>query len=610
MKKKSSKDYILGVAVAGQSIEAVLVHDSPKGPEVIRHFTRQANPAYAGVESYSDGGATDFADESSESEDFSIQFGPSESNDVYLSGDFGLDNLKQEGTSSSSQMVTTFERELGVILGECEEAGYGNPLVAFCADASRLLSAELQMGASLLENQEQEEQPEKEKGKITLGSFKKKPKRDAMVELLETQLGVPVSDERAVFIPMTDHESGMKRFVGLALTPMGAVESTVTGLRNSKSKMPAVRLLDNEISLFLGLGRSAHYLSSSIDADSESADDAVGLEGGRKSLLVRAGKEDTLVFFFENDQLLYFENLRSITSYDAPETICSRVLLLQDEYAIGDIQHALLLSEDREDAILESFRMFFSDTKVESLREFIPRYSADHDYEESTLAVLATAAALRLVSDDLYKGSFEPVNHLPKRLLRKQVKMPVSWHVFALYGIIFISVLFWMGRYFSMDKEVREYKYKLSQYPEEYTNADPQVLQARVDSINGVTASYRRALQILDSLLVGSDKWSRTLEKTSTESAVVQGLWIDSWRPQGEMVMLMGNATARDRIVKLSRRLNGEIESITFSEIREWPVYSFTMKVPLSNELPEAAKYLRDRIKEVEAAEALDSGSP
>ncbi len=598
MKKKTSKDYILGVSLSGQSIEAVLVHDATNGPEVIRHFSRQINASYVGVDSYADEAAPDYGDDA-KSDDFSIQFGPAESNDVFLQGDFGLDNLKQDSSGTNAQEVTTFERELEAILVECEEAGYGSPMVAFCAEPSRLLTSELHIGATALETPEAEQET-KEKGKIKLNlQLSKKPKRDSMVELLESQLGVPISEERTAFIPMTESESGLKRFVGVTVSPMGPIEATVSTLRNSKSKMPAVRLMDNEVALFLGLGRSAHYLSSAVDSDGESAAGQV-----RKSLLVRAGKEDTLVFFFENDQLLHFENLRSITSYDAPETICSRVLLLQDEYAIGDIQHALLLSEDREDAILESFRMFFSDTKVESLREYIPRFSGEGDYEESTQTILATASALRLVGDDLYKSSFEPINHLPKRLLRKQVKMPVSWHVFALYGIIFVSVIFWVGRFFAMDKQVREYRYKISQYPEEYTNADPAVLQARVDSINSVTESYRRALHILDSLLVGSDKWSRTMEKTSLEAAVVQGLWIDSWRPQGNMVMLMGNATARDRIVKLARRLNGEIESVTFSEIRDWPVYSFNMKVPLSNELPEAAKYLRERIQEVEAAEA------
>jgi len=47
-------------------------------------------------------------------------------------------------------------------------------------------------------------------------------------------------------------------------------------------------------------------------------------------------------------------------------------------------------------------------------------------------------------------------------------------------------------------------------------------------------------------------------------------------------------------VVQLAERMGGELQALTFSEIREWPVYSFTMLVPLKAELPEAAKYLRE----------------
>ncbi|MCH6579526.1 MAG: hypothetical protein IH802_04090 [Nitrospinae bacterium] len=88
------------------------------------------------------------------------------------------------------------------------------------------------------------------------------------------------------------------------------------------------------------------------------------------TLIVRAGAEDTLVLFLQDDTLQQSENLRSLTAYEAPETICSRVLLLQDEYGIGEVQHGLLLSEEREDDLIESFEMFFPEARVESLRQY------------------------------------------------------------------------------------------------------------------------------------------------------------------------------------------------------------------------------------------------
>ncbi|MEZ4703235.1 MAG: hypothetical protein R2834_23100, partial [Rhodothermales bacterium] len=130
--------------------------------------------------------------------------------------------------------------------------------------------------------------------------------------------------------------------------------------------------------------------------------------------------------------------------------------------------------------------------------------------------------------------------------------------------------------------------------------ADPRQLQARIDSFDAVTASYLNALNVLDGLLHGSDQWSRTLEKISRETSEVGSIWIDSWRPNGQMLEISGNATSRDRIVQLAQRIDGNIEAQVFSEIREAPVFTFRMRVPIVIELPEAAKYLREQVNHLE----------
>ena len=62
---------------------------------------------------------------------------------------------------------------------------------------------------------------------------------------------------------------------------------------------------------------------------------------------------------------------------------------------------------------------------------------------------------------------------------------------------------------------------------------------------------------------------------------------------------------------QLAERLDGQIASLTFSEIREWPVYTFEMKVPLRIELPEAARYLREQVAlENELAEPTSPATP
>jgi len=74
---------------------------------------------------------------------------------------------------------------------------------------------------------------------------------------------------------------------------------------------------------------------------------------------------------------------------------------------------------------------------------------------------------------------------------------------------------------------------------------------------------------------------------------------------------LEGNATNRDEVVAFATQSNATIETLSFSEIRGWPVYSFSMRRRIPRELPKAAVYLRNNVildkAEAPAADDQDS---
>ena len=146
-------------------------------------------------------------------------------------------------------------------------------------------------------------------------------------------------------------------------------------------------------------------------------------------------------------------------------------------------------------------------------------------------------------------------------------------------------------------------------YPPRIAHTDPQVLQARIDSMNQAYAGYMRALDILDTLLIGSDRWSTGMEKLSADAAAVSGIWVNTWRPTGHNIIeIHGGATSRDRVVRLAERLNANIETLSFSEIREMEVFEYRMDVPIPHRLPRAAEYLRQQV-DLEAASLAPQAS-
>ena len=600
MKNKSK--HTLGVMVTDRLVYAVLFQDSPEGPRPLRHFTRQRTSQVAaaagmgmgaGMGAYGDPAAGMESEEPGD--DFTIQFGGGGgSNNLFLASEFGGLDASAQGTAMATAeavpQATDFVLELKDILAECKDAGYEDLVVAFAIPSVAASHVELRIPNKKKAKRKASQKEEKGRETLSETAATPLPPRAQLLALLGEQAQVEVKDECVAFLPMTHSEEGVQR--ALALFAKGSnddVSVTLQAMRKQRGQqLPSVRLLDTEVSLYLGLARAARR----ADVSEEDA-----LDEQESTLVVRAGAEDTLVMFMRGDALQHCDILRSLTSQDAPETICSRVLLQQDEHGISEVQRVLLLSEEKESGLRSSFEMFFPGAPVESLRQCVP-VTGDKVLEapDATSMVPAASAALRLMGREQYEKAFEEVNLLAKQLMRKRVKLPFTWHSLALGALLFLTTLFFVARFFTLQQEIGDQREELRRYPPEVAEANAQRLQSRIDSLQGAYTGYMRALNVLDSLLVGSDRWSRTLERVSQEAAVVEGVWVESWRPVSGDLRLSGYATTRDRVVRFADRMRGSIETLSFSEIREWPVYSFSMMVPIEDRLPEAATYLRQRV--------------
>lgn len=601
MSKNKASKQILGVMITGRAVHAALLESGSDGLKVLRRFMRQRTSRFSAAQT-----ALPDLQTSDDETDFTVQFsggGSSSMENMFLGSEFGgLEVGGQEDlVGEKKNQNTTFVLELGDILAECRDAGYPEPQLAFCAAASEVNQLELLVARGGSKSSDADDKSNKKK------KSPKSARRSELLELLTKQHNGAFEEETVTFLQMTPSEDGMLRYLAIFPKVNDPVAGTLRTMREQQGRrMPPIRVLDTEVPLYQGLARATRNMvpqkpRRATDELEEMA--PVSSDEAYNTLIVRAGAEDTLAMFLEDGTLQQSENLRSLTAYESPETICSRVLLLQDEYGIGEVQHVLLLSEEREDDLIESFEMFFPDARVESLRQYVPELEDEYTADVAAGALLpAIGIGLRLSEDARYQGVFEDVNLLPKQLLRRRITLPVTWHVLALYAILFCTVLFFMARYFTLDSKIADHQRSIQAFQEEVgpVTLDAKTLQTKIDSLENVHARYMRAINVLEGLLQGSDKWSRALEEVSDRVSEVTGIWIENWNPRGAGIEVSGNATARDRVVELAERLDGNISTLTFSEIRDWPVYSFKMNVPLEQGLPRAAEYLREKVAEAE----------
>lgn len=582
MAARKSAEHILGVTVAGRTLYAVLMQHGEEGPVIVRRFTRQQ--ASAGVDT--PGSMPDeFGDMEETGGDFNISFGGDDGggmDDMFMASEFGgLDGGELGGAATAE--LASFALELGDILAECEDLGYTNLSVAFALGASDAAQAEVQVPDETV--------PPEKRAAGANSSEAAGVGRKKLIGLLEAQQDISLDKRPVGFLPLPLSGEGIPRYFAFYPKPNDPISSTLRELRKEKHRLPSIKLMDAEVPLFVGVVRSAVATES--------------LSASGHTLVVRAGAEDTLVLFMEGTRLHHSENLRSLTASEAPETICSRVLLLQDEYGVGEIDQVLVLSDEREREVIESFEMFFPEAAVQSMRRVMPT-SEKAEESHSAASMVAVAAAMRLSKEKALSQAFEDINLLSKELTRRQFHLPVSWHVMALCVLLFCSVLFFIGRYFSLQGEISEYRQQLDQEDASLVEADPQALQARIDSLQQIHEQYVDGLEVLEDLLIGSDKWTRSMEEAAREMAAVEGVWVASWQPSGSEVQVEGHSTSRDRVVALAERLEGRIETLSFDEIREWPVYAFQMYIPVEEELPEAANYLREQVADQREEDDLD----
>lgn len=341
------------------------------------------------------------------------------------------------------------------------------------------------------------------------------------------------------------------------------------------TRSPRARLLDAEGPLLARLARSV------LDLPAGSED---------KSIVVRAGAEDTVVLFMRGNTLRQAEYLPEITIEDSLETICSRVLLLQDEHKMGEVQHVLLTSEDDEEELADAFRSYFAGSRLRLLREALPGGSDD---AMAGVHVGATGVALRVSGTDRFGAPAQGINLLPQRCAPNWFRLPVGWSVPVLLGLLAVVTLGFAWYFVANANAIGERRDALQRLDAQVEQMEVQELRRQNDSIEAAVAQYSEGMSVLDRLLEGSNRWSRILAGTTERIAEVRGLSLQQWTPEAETVVLTGTARSRAKVVQFARRQDAQIGEITYIDVRDYPLYRFELTVPLPGGAPEVISYWR-----------------
>jgi len=600
---------VLGINISAETIDAALLRRVNDRIVVVQRFARPR--AMAGRLASATALVTALPGlKAAEDSDYTLQVGdgvagspdfiPSEFSDL------GANKSESKGEKIAPQSghAHPFTSQLKEILQECKTLGFGHIELAFCIAPPDVNYVELKLPKASKTTTDKSTASDKAKGEraTSNGSISEQDGTDdknvtapsevlsqtdykRLLQILPEHHPGAIDESRVAFIPLAEGKNN-RRILAVIAESTEPVSATLRLLRDqTEDTIPEVRHVNAEVSAYISL-----FQRKALPDPSE------------KSAIVRVGSEDTLILFFEGTKPLHVERLRSLSVYDLPETVCSRVILQQDEKKIGELHSVFLVDGGRSETLINAFRSFFPDAAVEPFQSVL----TDEDIE------------LTEGSDELMRGTLLPAmvvgiaalekwpeagnaNLLPRSLRKKQRgRRRIAWHTYAAGILAVLLLAVGIGRFVTTQSRVNDAREELRINPPMLPLESPDLLQIRVDSLATAYATYTRALNVLDSLLIGSDTWIQMMSQVTRTVSSSGDTWLTKWTPEGGVLRLNGSATSRLNIVGLSRRLNAAIEQVTYEDIGGRRVYNFEMITATPAEMPQAALYLRGSLPTVD----------
>lgn len=343
-----------------------------------------------------------------------------------------------------------------------------------------------------------------------------------------------------------------------------------------RANVPPARHLDAESTLLIGLAR----MTCSEEEDGP-------------TVLVHLGRESTLVAYLVREHVLAVDRIYTLTTLDTPDTVARRILLCQDELGVSSVGRMVVSAEEEEQRFVRGLEASFSSVPVTALCGALGKAGViDEERGEVPVRgawITAVGAAIRVLSSEADR--FFPVDLLESGHLGRKPVIRTRWHTWAAAAVLFVTV-------FGLTLQIHDRRSLLATLKEkvrasEVMSERSEVLNHRLDSLNEQLRGYQRALGAVDSLVVGTDRWSRMLETIATRR---DGLWLEELNPEGDgTALLSGYATSRARIVRFARRLDARVRLVESTEIRDYRVYRFEVEAPVPGGFPRALRALRER---------------
>ena len=300
------------------------------------------------------------------------------------------------------------------------------------------------------------------------------------------------------------------------------------------------------------------------------------------SVIIYVGVEFTRLIFMRGDHFYQFAPILG-EGYDSPNlqnTVYSRLLLEQDNLAIPRIHRIVLAGESKRIAFRDFLIQQLPEQEVEYL--LAPRLDTTEltAEEQDMLSEYAVpiGVAWRVLEPNnplVYK-----VNLLPAEIREGQRVFKLAWHGYLLMLLLFLSTLFFTWQIGQKSRDIRELRDVLTL--KEGQRAENQTLAGSIQTLQEQLGRYKTSLALYDSLVPGSERWSKVLTQVSHGVEDLNSIWLSDFAAGQEgLIKINGFTVYRTRIPRLATLFdNSLLKEVNVQAIRDQTVYKYNIEVP------------------------------
>jgi len=300
------------------------------------------------------------------------------------------------------------------------------------------------------------------------------------------------------------------------------------------------------------------------------------------TVIIYVGVEFTRLIFMRGSHFYQFAPILG-EGYDSPNlqnTVYSRLLLEQDNLAIPRIHRIVLAGECRRIGFKDFLSQQLPDQDIDYL--LAPNLDATpltaEEQESLSEYAIAIGAAWKVLDPE--NQNIYNVNLLPASVREGQRVFKLAWHGYALILFLFLSTLFFTWQIADKTKKIKEKKDELVLV--ESRRAENVQLANSINALQEQLGRYKTSLALYDSLVPGSERWSKVMTQLSHGVEDLNSIWLSDFTSGGEgMLVMNGFAVYRTRIPRLSTLFdNSVLKEVTVQAIREQTVYRYRIEVP------------------------------